>query len=496
MYKKTKGNHPRTIFLCSLVFLFVSVPVVFGRGKTQEEPKQPLNTEWTLCISALDITKLPPGRQFIGDILARDLVYALNRVERRERSVPEYAYYEGAAWAKTRTEAAKSLMAKRNERDLLIFKGEPDWKYRSRLEIIEEEIKKLEQALEKTESESPPITAKPAFILTEANRSGSFPPPPREGEEYSFCVNQSADAFLWGEVLEYFGRINLNLKLYTLYTRSFIYEDTIIFSPEDINSAMTELANRLAGEISGTLPAMVTVKTDPEDALIMIQNSFAGLGKTSVLEYPPGEVIIEAFAENYDLISIPLELNSGELTDLSITLPPTPQEKFDISVPDTSPRGALYRGALFIGEPPLSMMVPKNHYEYIWIETPGGSTDSVAFSAVPNRSGNLITLKPSMPYLPEENRVEKARHGFYGAWGRFWVALPLTVLLYGISTAYAPTTYGQNPGLYLQSSNSLLHNSYFALGAIAITGFFTGEWLYRTYRYISTASEDAVPLLK
>jgi hypothetical protein len=288
----------------------------------------------------------------------------------------------------------------------------------------------------------------------------------------------------------------LSLKLYTLYARSFIYEDTIIFSPDDINPAMTELANRLAGEMSGMIPAMVAVKTDPEDALIMIQNSFAGLGKTDVLEYSPGEVTIEVFAENYDLISTPVELNSGELTDLTVTLPPTPQEKFDINIPDTSPKGALYRGALFIGEPPLSIMVPKNQYEYIWIETPGGNTDSVAFSATPNRSGNLVTLKPSMPHLPGEDRVEKARHKLYGAWGRLWIALPLTVLLYGISTAYAPTIHGQNSGLYLQNSNGFLHNMYFFLGAFATTSYFTAEYLYRTYGYISTASEDAVPLLK
>jgi hypothetical protein len=444
----------------------------------------------------LDITKLAPGRQFIGDILARDLVYALNRLERRERSAPEYDYYEGAAWSKTRTEAAVNLMKKRNERDLLLFKGEPDWKYRSRLKTMAEEIETLEQALAKAESESPPIVAKPAFILTEANRGGSFPPPPKEGGEYSFCVNQSVDALLVGEVFEYFGRINLNIKLYTIYTRSFIYEDTILFSPEDINPAMTELANRLAGEISGTIPAMVAVKTDPDDALIMIQNSFAGLGETPVLEYPPGEVTIEAFAENYDLISTPLELNSGELTELTLTLPSIPQEKFDISVPDTSPPGALYRGALYIGDAPLSMMVPQNQYEYIWIETPGGNTDSVAFSATPKRAGNFITLKPSMPFQPGENRVERARHNFYGAWGRFWIALPLTVLLCGLSSAYAPTVHGQNPALYPQSSNTFLHNAYISLGAIAITGFFTAEWLFRTYRYISTASEDAVPLAK
>jgi hypothetical protein len=469
----------------------MAVPAVFCRGKKEEPPKEPLNTEWTLCISALDITKLPPGRQFIGDILARDLVYAFRHVERRERSAPEYAYYEGAAWSKTRTEAAKSLVAKRNERDLLLFKGEPDWRYRTRLETIEGEIKKLEEALKKAEGEKPPIVVKPAFILTEANRNGSFPPPPQEGGEYSFCVNQNADAVLFGEVLEYFGRINLSLKLYALYARSFIYEDTIIFSPEDINSAMTELANRLAGELSGTIPAMVTVKTYPEDALIMIGNSFAGLGKTDVLEYPPGEVTVEAFAENYDLISTPLELNSGELTELILTLPPTPQERFEISVPDTSPGGALYRGALFIGEPPLTMIVGQNQYEYIWIETPGGNTDSVVFSASPNRSGNLITLKPSMPYPSGENRVEMARRKFYGAWGRFWIALPLTFLIQGISNAYAPTTYGQNSGLYITPNIS-----YISLGAIAVTGIFTVEWLFRTFRYVSTASEDAVPMAK
>jgi hypothetical protein len=480
-----------TAAVCSLVFLTFSVSAVFGRGKSQEEPKEPLNKEWTLCISAFDITALPPGRQVIADILTRDLVYALNRVEYRERSVPEYAYYEGAAWSRTRTEAAKNLLTKRNERDLLIFRGDPDWRYRTRLEAVDAEIEKLEEELQKADAEGPPITANPVFILTEANRNNSFPPPPQEGTEYSFCVNQNADALLMGEVLEYYGRINLRLKLYAVYARSFIYEDTTIFSPEDINSAMTALANRLAGALSGMLPGMITVKTDPEDALIIVQNIFAGVGETEVLEYPSGDVIIESFAENYDIISTPVEIIPGELAEVQVTLPPTAQERFEINVPENAGGGSVYRGALYVGETPLGLLMPRNQYEYFRIETLDGETDRVAFRTDPNRIGNLITFNPSMP-LPGEDRVERARRNFYGAWGRFWIALPLAVLLTGISNAYAPTTYGQNTGLYLQNP----HMSYFSIGAIAATGIFTIEWLYRTFRYISAANEDAVLFLK
>ncbi|MDR0689211.1 MAG: hypothetical protein LBG08_02935 [Spirochaetaceae bacterium] len=490
-------SFPGTAFLCSLVLLTLSVPAVFGRGKAQEEPKEPLNKEWTLCVSVFDVSEMPPGRQFMGDILAKNLVYALSRVDHRERPAPEYAYYEEAAWSKTKTEAAINLLKKRNERDLLIFKGEPDWKYRKQLAVIDEEIKKLEEKMQETENESPPIAAEPVLRFTEASRSGSFPLPPQEGGEYSFCVNQKADALLMGKVFEYHGRINLDLKLYTLYTRSFSYEDTIIFSPENINSAMTELANRLAGEMSETQPAMIAVKADPKDAVIMLQNSFAGVGDTGVLEYSPGEVTVEAFAEDHGLISSVVELNPGELTELGITLPVISQERFEIRVPPNIPeRGALYQGALYVGEPPLSILVPQNQHEYIHIETPEGRTASAAFNADPRRAGSLITLKPSRIHLPEEKRVERSRRAFYGAWGRFWIALPLTVLLYGMSTAYAPTRYGQDPGLYLQSSNPILHNSYISLGAIAITTGFAAEWLYRTFRYISTASEDAVPMVK
>jgi hypothetical protein len=142
------------------------------------------------------------------------------------------------------------------------------------------------------------------------------------------------------------------------------------------------------------------------------------------------------------------------------------------------------------------VLVPQNQYEYVHVETPEGRVAAAAFNADPDRSGHLITLKPSRLHLPEEKRVERSRRSFYGAWGRFWIALPLTVLLYGVSSAYAPTKYGQNSALYLQSSNSNLHNSYVAFGAIAVTGIFTAEWLYRAVRYISTASEDVVPMVK
>jgi hypothetical protein len=472
-------------------------PAVFGRGKGQEEAKEPLNKEWTLCISAFDVSTMPRGRQFIGDTLAKDLVYALNRVERRERTAPEYAYYEGAAWSKTKAEAAKNLQKKRDERDLLLFKGEPDWKYRRQVAVIDEEIKKLEEAVQTVENENPPIAAEPALLLTESSRSGSFPLPPGEGEEFSFCLNQKADALLTGEVFEYHGRINLNIKLYALYARSVIYEDTLLFSPEYIDSAMTELANRLASEISGEPPAMVAVKTEPAEAVIMIQNSFAGLGDTGVLEYPPGKVEVEAFAADHAVVTAPLDLNAGELAEVNITLPPVTQERFEIRLPDTVREGgSLYRGALYIGEAPLSMMVPQNQYEYLHLESPGGRTAAAAFTADPNREDNLVTLKLSYLRRPDEQRVGNSRHAFYGAWGRFWIALPLTVLLWGLSDAYAPTVYGQDPGIYLQSSNQFLHRSYISIGALVTTVVFGVEWMFRSFRYISTASEDAVSIIK
>jgi hypothetical protein len=471
-----------------LLFCAVVLPV-YPRGKTETpEERQPLNPEWVFCITAFDVSALPPSQRIVGDILVRNLVTSLETVDHRIRISQEFAYYEDVAWSRARSEAAKKLAAKRNERDMLLYRGHARWKYRREVKTLDEAIITLEEELKEAEALEPLITEWPAFRFTDGNMSGTFPAPPAAGGEYRFCAAQRADAFLAGAVSEFRGRIFVSLRMYVLYTRDYVYEDSIVFSSEDINGAVEELAGRLVAAVSGTLPAAVMVKAQPDDAVILLNESFVGRGETGFLEHPPGPAEVEVFAGEHETVSLPLDLSSGELAELYINLAPLSTAAFEVRVP-AFPGTSVYRGALYIGEAPLVLNVPRNQYEYLHVEAPGGETAAIVFRA----AGNGADLKPVMPHDPEEKRTNRARRRFYGAYGRLWVAVPVAFILSGMSTAYADA-YMLNPSKTSEQYERAQRYQYVSLGTIIAAGLIGAEAIYRIFRYVHTSGEDAVSI--
>jgi hypothetical protein len=477
--------------------------MVHGWGKADgETKKEPRNPEWVLAVTAFDVSALPPSRQVMGNIIMRNLVDTLNTIAYRIRVSPEYLYYEEYAWSKDRAAAAKNLTAKRKERDALIFQGEPEWRYQKNLKTKDTEIQKLEETLRTVEKEAPPITAQPVFKCTPDNTAGVFPPPPKAGGEYQFCVTQKADAFLAGDILEFHGRLYVNLKLYTLYTQSFPYEDSIIFSIENIQQGVDELADRLVAVVSGAKPAAILIHGNPEDAVLMIDGAFAGQGEVGPREHPPGTVQIEGFANHYQAFSTPLELQAGELAELYINLQPLSREALTIQVPEQS-SAQVYQGALYLGQAPLQVEVPLNQLTFIHVETPEGKTGSrIIQGGAPSPAVFVETprdlfLETAVPTTAAEQRVTKARRQYYGAWGRFWIALPIAFVLQGINSAQVravnntPPSEGPHP-LY----KSALDGYYISIGAWIVFGLVTAEVLFRAGVYLYTSWKDADPLVR
>jgi hypothetical protein len=245
-----------------LPLLLVLPRPAFARPRA-EDSGEILNKDWILCVTAFDISALSPERRTSGEVLIKELARNLSSLGRRFRPGEEMTYYLDYAWTKSRTDAAKALAAKRNERDALIYRGDPEWKYKKSLKTIDEELVKLGETLASLDGKLPRIEGIPAFKFADSNADGAFPAPPKEGAEYLFCVNQKADGFLKGKAVEYYGRIYLTIGLYTLYSRSYIYEDGIIFSPDDLGSAATELSGRLAGTLSSSGSAVIAVHSTP-----------------------------------------------------------------------------------------------------------------------------------------------------------------------------------------------------------------------------------------
>ena len=481
-----------------LLLFLLSTAALFSFGKKEEE-KKPLNETWVLCVTEFDVSAIPVPNQITGQLLSRDLTEALKGVIKRYRSDEEKDWYQGYALSRALSDAAKSLAAKREERALLVFKGERNWKYRKNLAVIDKDILKLEEAYQAVEKGLAPVEGEPVFKLSEDNIKGVYPKAPAFPVEYRFLMNQKADAFITGAVSDYHGRLYMRVKMYTRYTRSYSYEDFIVFSTSDSAVAIEELASRMIEAASETPPAFVTVRTKPDNAVILVNGAFAGQGEVTGREQAPGLTDVQIFTDDYYSETVPLELRGGEISELYLNLTPLAFSSFTLDTPG-NPGSAVYRGALFLGNTPLGLNLPQDRYEYISVESPSGDTASAVLMGdrvvkslfQTDKAGAEGTLNLSVrPPLLEDKPVERSRGRFYGAYGRLWIALPVAFLLNGVYSAYNVSNAGiPSEGM---ASNATLYNWATIAGwaAVSAAGI---ELVYRIYRYLRNSSADVSPL--
>ena len=485
----------RNALFVIFVIVCFSLPAssLFAKGKTETVEQTPLNSEWTLCVTDFDISGIPAAGNVIGSVISRSLVNILKTVSYRIRVSPEYAFYEGYAWNRAMTETAKKIAAKQDERSLLLYRGEPDWKYRQNLKKIDADIAKLREELAAKEAEQPLISVEPAFAMTQGNRDGTFPPPPPEGGEYRFCKTQNADAFLAGSVREYHGRYYVVLRLYALYTRSFIYEDTIIFSADDTAAAVEEIAGRLTAVLAGSRPAAIAVHANPPDSLVLINQTFAGRGEAQAKDYPPGKAVVAVSAEGFQPETIETELKPGELTEIAVMLAPLLYSDVNVAIPGKSGI-SVYQGALYVGEAPLTLRLPINQLEYISLYGPGGEAATAVFTS-PDMPGlsSSISLQTKIPPPSGQKRVNRARSWYYWAWGGTWITGIAAWVTYGIySSQNAALAQNPNPELIVSAQRTY----YISMGTIVLVGAAVAYEIFQMARYLYTATEDATPVVK
>jgi hypothetical protein len=361
---------------------------------------------------------------------------------------------------------------------------------------VEGEIETLRAAFEEIDANPPLINNEPVFTLTAGNLNFSFPSAPRAGTENRFCTEQRADAFLAGSIMNFHGRFFITMRLFTVYTQSFVWEDSVIFSPADIEAALDELTEKLLMLLSGNRPAAIVVRTEPQDALVLINRSFAGRGDTGNLEFPPGRFTITALAHNYESMSVDLEMSAGELADVQIFL--YPLQFVDVQVPGTFAGGSVYSGALYVGETPLTLRLPANTLEYIELETFDGLKGTAVFQTpYANDFFYSVPVRASTPLEP--GRVDRARRTFYWAWGGAWVT--------GIAAWVGYHTFlGSDEALRYNYNRTnsfdqgFLDNTvrmyYISMGAFIALGAAGTYALFQMVRYIYTSGKGSTPIVK
>jgi hypothetical protein len=462
-------------------------------GSGEDTESQTQKEEWLLCIANFDSGSLAGNKKNIAGTVMNKLVESLNTINYRTRVSPEYAYYETAAWERARSAAATALAAKQNERSLFLYRGDQEWRYRRNIEKIDIEIEKLRLALEEVDNNAPFVDTEPVFNLTKTNLEFNFPPAPIAGNEYKFCIDQKSDAVLTGVVAEFYERFFVSWKLYTKYTQSIVWEDNIVFSHNDIDTAMEEIMRRLIIVLSGNAPSVLTVRTEPENTLVLINRSFVGRGETVDLEYPPGTITVTASAPGYENLTFETELSPGENTDIEIRLWPIEYGSTEITGFST---GNVYHGALYVGEAPLTLRLPVNQMEYMELVYPDDGKGTVVFQT-PDESdfNNSIFLRTRIS--PEKGRVDKSRRIYYWTWGGTWLAGITAWLTYqafiGSNNAIS-YDYNQTGAYNEKFYNNNIKMYNFSVGAIIALGVTAAFDLFFMSRYIYIANKGATPV--
>jgi hypothetical protein len=469
-----------------LIGFILLASIVCAAGKTEEAQVAAINNDWILCVTALDSSSLAENQRTVVDVFMRGLVDKIRTIQYRLRVSHEYAYYEDYAWSRDLATAAKALEAAQNRRTALLYQGDPDWKYRQNIKKSDTEIAKLKEAYDKKEAERPHVNQTPNFDITAGNKDRNFPAPPTSGGEYRFCQTQRADGFLSGTVTVFYGRYYVTLKLYTQYTRSYIYEDSIIFSAEDIDGAVDEIAEKLLMVLAGNKPAAIAIRVEPPETLVLINQGFGGWGSAEARELPPGKVAVALSADGYNSEIIEAELSSGELTEISVSLGIQLKGDVEITVPGAS-GASVYQGALYVGEAPLTLRLPLNQLDYVNVLAPRGEEGRAVFYTPENyNQGLTFSLKTKVFPSPGERRVDKARRRYYWAWGGTWIAGMAAWIISGISTGYS------NGGIEPQATQM----NYVTLGAVGLTGAVALYMFFEEYRYLNTATKNVTPIVK
>ncbi|MDR0731251.1 MAG: PEGA domain-containing protein [Treponema sp.] len=500
-------------FLC-LCFSAASL-FSLGAGDDAKETEQQLRDPvWTLAITAFDTSALSPSNAALAQNIMRDLAGYIGKVSYRLRVSEEYAHYEGLARRTDLAAAALALANKRNERDRLIYRGEQDWKYRRDVKAVDAEIKKLEENYLKVQTAEILVETEPKFTLSPQNLEGLFPAPPAAGEEAQYCKNQKLDALIAGTIREYHDRLYVTHKLYVAYLDSYVFQDSILFSSEELTEAIEEFAGGITLAVTGLDPAELRIDTQPDDAQVFLDSAYAGRGEISSPGRPPGTVILEVFADKHESVTAELDLKSGEITEVQVNLRPVETSALNITVPATE-AAAVYQGSLYMGQAPITLELPAGVLEYVFVETPGGEEAKAIFLSpspgalppairtgrrnglfaglFPSRgdlAGNNLSLVTGVPYDPKGGRVDKVRRGSYWAWGGVWVSAITAWLVNGHynSVVNAYNNSSNRTREFYDRALQLRTLNYVGIGLVSAAVLID---IIQMLRYINTAGKDA-----
>lgn len=450
----------------------------------------PTPDQWTLAFATFDTSSLEAENRLAGDLIARDLVAAMGTLKDRILTEAERNAYASYLKGLAVDRAASAIASRRSSRDALLYAGYSPSKYRVEVRKTLDSLAEAQTAFDKVMAAQATIPTVKSVVKAKDNADGALLAAPKPGEERTLCLSRNADALLLGSVSAYYGRLYVQVRLYSPYLQGNLYTDSTVFSTENRDAALTELGRRLAAAILGRPPARVAVTVQPPEADVTVDGAQVGVGEVAPREVAPGTLEVEASARGYRPFKEEIPASSGESVKLRIVLPPIPTTPISVRAlgSDGLEQGTrLYIGGLYVGTTPITLNAPLDSSLYLDAEVPSMGAGAVVIG--PPYSGSEVTMTLLPLRDPAAKPVETARRGFYGAFARFSVSLPLAFILSGIATSYRNSAIAYNS---TDLGDLSLKVGYAAAGLWSLTGVFAVESIYRFIRYLRNSNERAV----
>jgi hypothetical protein len=491
----------RSMLLLVILFFLLASFKLYAFGKKEAAEKEIFNKEWTVALTEFDVSQLSSAGTVFGNLFQTGILNVLKDSTHRRLTDEELRYYTEREDIRIKKEALKKIEAKQQERDNLLFAGSNSYTYKTELKKKDAELAELYKEYNALHETAPVVEPLPLLILHAENQKNIYLKPPDKGAEYNFCKTQKVNVFISGSISEYHGRFVASVKIYSATERKHTWESSEIFSSEDIMQAVNDISAEIIDELSRQRPALILVRATPESSTIIIRDKLAGHGETTLLETNAGDAEITVFADGYRQRNVSVPLAENEITEVDIVL--RPQERVDYSVavkPDTKPTAknsapqiqddgdntfSVYRGALYEGQAPLRLTADKGADQHNSIIDERGRGGSTSFAA----DGKAVEL--GLVYPKPDDNIEVYRKRFYGSSGRFWVSLPLAVVMNGIAASYT--------GYVQRNYAPAMFDAYYvtqglAWGSIAVTVGFFVESVVRFLLYLRAAGEAAPPV--
>lgn len=473
-----------------LLFPLHSVSGLGSAEQTKPEP-QAEKQNAVIYVCDIDVSQLPSEQKIAGRRIRNEMVQILTQIQRRTRSSEEILLYRDSLWKERKARAAKSLTEARNSRDTLFFKGYSENTYKKELIKIEASIRDLEKNYAAAQTNPPNISDTVQLSLHKDMGSGNFKNAPSLDGRKKFCTEEGVDFLVVSSLRELYDRWILTYSLYRAIDDSVIYSDTLAFSPEELESILPLLASSFYETVSGEPAGAIQIIAKPENSEIAINEKMMGKGITSVIEGPPEVLSVKVTHPAYFPALFTIERRSNELSTASIALTPMAQHALRLEIQHKE-NLALYVNGLYRGNVPLDITLPEGNYVLQILNNEGGAEIQSKLLVLKSKDG-VVSLSENYVQPKDKQAVNQARKGFYGAFGRFWLALPAAFLLSGITDTYI--------NAYNISGNRDLINPattfyYSSQGAWVVTGIFLIESLFRLGFYVYSASNGASTVIE